>query len=82
MTFVKSLESQSGKHRPGGESRPGAWSEHDDYATILKYLATGRFDFASLIRRVASPAECTSIYDLLLSGGDPPLGTVFDWSRL
>ena len=69
-------------NRPGGESRPGAWSEHDDYATILRFLATGRFDFASLIHRVVSPAECTAVYGSLLGGGTPPLGTVFDWSLL
>lgn len=69
-------------NRPAAESRPGAWSEHGDYATILKFLAAGRFDFASLIHRVVSPAECTAVYDSLLGGGTPPLGTVFDWSRL
>ena len=70
-------------NRPAAECRPGAWSEHGDYATILKFLAAGRFDFASLIHRVASPADCTAVYDSLLNGGAaPPLGTVFDWSLL
>jgi len=69
-------------NRPAAESQPGAWSEAGDYATILKFLATGRFDFASLIHRVVSPAECTAVYASLLGGGTPPLGTVFDWSLL
>lgn len=69
-------------NRPGTDSRPGEWSEHDDYEVILKYLATGRFDFASLIHKTLSPADCTSLYDLLLHDQNPPMGIVFDWSLL
>ena len=69
-------------NRPGVDSRPGEWSEHDDYDTILKFLATGRFDFASLIHQTFSPADCTSVYDTLLHEPDPPMGIVFDWSQL
>ncbi len=69
-------------NRPATESRPGEWCEHDDYEVILKYLATGRFDFASLIHRVANPADCPAIYDMLLHAPDPPMGIVFDWDLL
>ena len=69
-------------NRPGVDSRPGEWSEHDDYDVILKYLATGRFDFASLIHQTFSPADCTQVYDTLLHEPDPPMGIVFDWSLL
>lgn len=64
------------------ESRSGGWTEHDDYEVILKYLATGRFDFASLIHQTVSPADCTALYDTLLNTPDPPMGIVFDWSLL
>ena len=69
-------------NRPATESRPGEWSEHDDYDVILKYLATGRFDFASLIHKTLSPADCTGLYDTLLHDPDPPMGIVFDWNQL
>ena len=69
-------------NRPALESRPGEWSEYDDYETILKYLATGRFDFASLIHQNLSPADCTELYDTLLHEPNPPMGIVFDWSLL
>lgn len=69
-------------NRPANESRPGEWSEHDDYDAILKFLASGRFDFASLIHKTPSPADCTQVYDTLLNAPNPPMGIVFDWSLL
>ena len=69
-------------NRPANESRPGEWSEHDDYDAILKFLASGRFDFASLIHKTLSPADCTALYDTLLNDPNPPMGIVFDWSLL
>lgn len=69
-------------NRPANESRPGEWSEHDDYDAILKFLASGRFDFASLIHKTPSPADCTALYHTLLNDPNPPMGIVFDWSLL
>ena len=69
-------------NRPMRESRPGEWTEHDDYDAILKFLAAGRFDFASLISQVVSPADCGTIYDTLLHTKNPPMGIVYDWSLL
>ena len=69
-------------NRASLESRSGGWTEHDDYEVILKYLATGRFDFASLIHQTVSPADCTALYDMLLNTSNPPMGIVFDWSLL
>ena len=69
-------------NRPGTDSRPGEWTEHDDYEAVLKLLAGKRFDFAPLISRVVSPAECTAVYDMLLTGENPPMGLVFDWNQL
>ena len=70
------------QNRPWCDSRPGEWTEHDDYETVLKLLAGKRFDFAPLISRVASPADCGEIYDTLLHAGNPPLGIVYDWNLL
>lgn len=69
-------------NRPASESSPGEWTEHDDYAAILKFLATGRFDFRSLVHQIVSPAECPEVYDALLAAKDPPMGILFDWGRL
>ena len=69
-------------NRPAAESRPGEWSEHDDYDTILKFLASGRFDFASLIHKTLSPADCAPLYESLLNDPNPPLGILFDWNLL
>ena len=69
-------------NRPMQESRPGEWTEHDDYDAILKFLASGRFDFASLIHKTLSPAECTELYNTLLHDPNPPMGIVFDWNLL
>jgi 2-desacetyl-2-hydroxyethyl bacteriochlorophyllide A dehydrogenase len=69
-------------NRPPQNSRTGEWTESDDYATILKYLATGRFDFSKLINRVESPADAPQVYTELLSSKTPQLGFVFDWSKI
>ncbi len=69
-------------NRPLTESRPGEWTEHDDYETILKFLASRRFDFASLISRTVSPADCGAVYDTLLKEKNPPMGIVYDWNLL
>lgn len=66
-------------NRPARDSRPGSWSEHDDYDTELKFLASGRFDFSSLISRTVAPQECHEVYDMLLHTKNPPMGIVFDW---
>lgn len=66
-------------NRPESDSRPGLWSEHDDYDTALKFLASGRFDFAPLISRTVEPRECPEVYDMLLHTKNPPMGIVFDW---
>ena len=69
-------------NRPLTESRPGEWTEHDDYETILKFLASRRFDFASLISRTVSPADCGQVYEMLLKEKNPPMGIVYDWNLL
>ena len=69
-------------NRPAVDKRNGEWSAHDDYDTILKFLATGRFDFSKLVNRVESPADAPAIYNELLTSKNPTLGIVFDWSKL
>ncbi len=68
--------------RPEHESRPGAWSEHDDYRTFLKLLAAGRIQVRPLISEVVSPAEAHEVYDCLCRTKNPPLGIAFDWRLL
>ena len=68
------------QNRPILESRPGEWSAHDDYGTILKFLASGRFDFSSLIHLTVTPEDCTGLYNRLLTEPNPPMGIIFDWN--
>lgn len=69
-------------NRPGTDSRPGEWSAHGDYETILKFLDSGRFDFRSLISHVVNPADAPAVYRELLGSGNPALGYVFDWRNV
>ena len=68
--------------RPQTESRPGMWSEHDDYRTFLKLLAAGRMQVRPLISEVVPPTEAPGIYRTLAETENPPLGIVFDWRKL
>ena len=66
--------------RPKLESRPGEWTEHDDYAAFLKLLKAGRIQAAPLIGRVAPAAEAAAIYHELDTATPPPLGVLLDWT--
>jgi threonine dehydrogenase-like Zn-dependent dehydrogenase len=68
--------------RPRLESAPGRWTEHDDYRTFLKLLAAGRMQVRPMISEVVSPGMADSVYARLAQEKNPPLGVVFDWSRI
>ncbi len=70
------------QNRPIRESRQDGWTDHDDYDTILKYLATGRFNFKDLISTIVTPEECTETYNMLLNSKKQPLGILFDWTNI
>ncbi|NLF16321.1 MAG: zinc-binding alcohol dehydrogenase [Lentisphaerae bacterium] len=65
--------------RPKHESRPGRWTESDDYRTFLRLVAAGRLEIRPLISAVVPPEDAPAVYQRLAEEAHPPLGIVFDW---
>lgn len=68
--------------RPRVESRPDAWTELDDYRTFLNFLSGKRLRIAPFLSEVVSPAEAGEVYASLAASNNPPVGIVFDWSKV
>jgi 2-desacetyl-2-hydroxyethyl bacteriochlorophyllide A dehydrogenase len=68
--------------RPPFDSRPGEWTEHDDYRTFLKLVKAGKLQTRPLISEIVSPADAHEVYDQLVKVKNPPLGIVFDWKQI
>lgn len=68
--------------RPSHDSRPGEWTEHDDYRTFLKLVKAGKLQTRPLISEIVSPADAHEVYQRLVKTKNPPLGIVFDWSKV
>ena len=68
--------------RPQLESYPGYFTHKDDIASILRLVAGGRLDLASLVAETHSPRECEEVYRRLVEDKDFPIAVQFDWSRL
>jgi threonine dehydrogenase-like Zn-dependent dehydrogenase len=68
--------------RPKQESAPGRWTELDDYRTFLKLVAAHRLQTRPIISEIVSPEAAPAIYARLAETTNPPLGIVFDWSRI
>lgn len=67
--------------RPKMESRPGEWTESDDYRTFLNFLSSGRVNVRDMISQIRSPREAQDIYDLLNRPGNPLCGILLDWNQ-
>lgn len=68
--------------RPRVESSPGGWTEQDDYKTFLKLVAARKIQTRPIISEIVSPQDAYDIYARLAENKNPPLGIVFDWSKL
>jgi len=68
--------------RPAAESRPGYWTELDDYRALLRLLAAGRLQTRPLISEVVSPAAAPEVYGRLAADPLAPLGIAFDWGQV
>ena len=64
------------------ESCPGRWTERDDYRTFLKLLAAEKIQTQPLISEIVSPEAASVVYGRLATTKNPPLGIVFDWSKV
>jgi threonine dehydrogenase-like Zn-dependent dehydrogenase len=68
--------------RPAAESRPGYWTELDDYRALLRLLSAGRLQTRPLITQVVSPAQAPEVYRRLADNPLAPLGVAFDWAQV
>lgn len=68
--------------RPEQDSYPGYWTAYDDHEVLLKLLAAGRLQVRPIVSEVVSPADAPAVYSRLADDPQPPLGVVFDWSKL
>lgn len=66
--------------RPKFESRPGRWTEMDDYRTFLKLLAAKRIQVRPFINRIVKPEDADAIYHEIGFSKNPPFGVLFDWN--
>ena len=70
------------KSRPKLESRPGEWTETDDYRAFLNLLKAGRIQVAPIIGEVVSAADAVNVYHRLNTAQKPPLGVLLDWTHV
>lgn len=64
------------------ESSPGHWTELDDYRTYLKLVAAKRLQIQPIVAEIVSPEDAPAVYTRLAEAKHPPLGIVFDWSKI
>ncbi len=64
------------------ESSPGHWTEFDDYRTFLKLVAAKKLRTRPIISDVVSPDCAPAVYARLAVSKKPPLGIVFNWSKM
>lgn len=69
-------------NRPIQDSRPGQWTEQDDYRTLMKFLASGKVKILPFLSRIARPEEAQDVYNGLMEAKNPPPGILFDWRDL
>ena len=87
IDFYKFLHSRGvtliGAHtltRPSVDSRPGQWTEFDDYRTFFKLLQAGKLQVEPIIHEVVSPQDAATVYDHIGNASNPPVGILFDWT--
>lgn len=64
------------------ESAPGRWTERDDHRTFLKFVSAGKLQVRPLISEIVSPEKASEVYGCLAETKNPPLGIVFDWTKI
>ena len=68
--------------RPAMESRPGQWTEMDDYKTFFKYVRSGQIKVEPVIQHRGDPRDAENIYHELGFSKKPPLGVLLDWRNI
>lgn len=65
--------------RPQSDSRPGEWTEFDDYRTFFKLIKAGKLQVEPIITRIVSPRDTAAVYAEIGGEKNPPFGILFDW---
>ena len=68
--------------RPKVDSYPGYWTTQDDFRTLLALIAARKLKVQPIISEIVSPESAPAIYKRLAEEKNPPLGIVFDWSKI
>ena len=68
--------------RPRYESKPGYWTEKDDFRTLLALLARKKLRIRPIVSEIVSPAKAEVVYKRLAETKHPPIGIVFDWKQI
>ena len=68
--------------RPKNDSRPGQWTEFDDYRTFFKFLQAGKLQVEPIVHEIVSPRDADAIYNRLAHTKNPPVGILFDWTNV
>jgi threonine dehydrogenase-like Zn-dependent dehydrogenase len=68
--------------RPRVDSYPGYWTTQDDYRVLLAFIGAGKIKVRPIISEVVSPESAPAVYARLAEERHPPLGIVFDWSKV
>lgn len=68
--------------RPEKESYPGYFTHKDDISAIMRLVAGGRLDLASLVEETHSPKECPEVYRRLVEDKAFPIAVQFNWNDL
>ena len=65
--------------RPPHDSRPGQWTDQDDFRTFMRLVGTKRLQVAPMVNRVVHPEDAAEIYHELGFSKNPPVGILVDW---
>ena len=68
--------------RPAHDSYPGNWSELDDHLTFFRLVKAGRIQVDPIIHQIVSPKDAAEVYQTIGFQKDPPLGILFDWTKI
>lgn len=64
------------------ESKPGAWTEFDDYKTFFNLIKAKRMNVDKIADKYVSPENIENIYKELSTTENPPLGIMLDWNLM
>lgn len=67
--------------RPESDSYWGYWTRHDDFATIIRMIKSGKMKVKPLVSEILSTDDAPMFFSELCENDELPLGNVFDWHK-